>query len=184
VGHGALRVHWTDERRGEIPVDTVESALEVAINCVGRIEAIVAIDSAIQTRLISRQIAESICRKTPRGCTLIPHLDGRAESGIETIARIRLRALRIKLQPQVSVPGIGRVDLLIGDRLVLELDGRAWHDRPGDFERDRARDRALTTAGFLVFRASYSQVMDGWPTLERQILTLVRRREHIWPGRR
>jgi very-short-patch-repair endonuclease len=181
---GTSRIHWSNERRSDNPVDSVEQSLELAISCVGRVEAIVALDSAIQKKKISRADAESLCRKTPHGRTLVPHLDGRAESGIETIARLRLRALRIKLQTQVSIPGIGRVDILIGDRLVLELDGRAWHDRPGDFERDRSRDRALTTAGYAVFRASYSQVMSSWPVLEQQILTLIRRREHFWPGRR
>jgi very-short-patch-repair endonuclease len=90
---------------------------------------------------------------------------------------LALRSRNLRVRPQVWIPGVGRVDLLIGDRLVLELDGREWHQ---DFERDRARDRALVARGYLVLRASYRQVLEDWPTIEAQIAEIVARRDHRW----
>lgn len=57
-------------------------------------------------------------------------VDMSAESGLETKARLRLRALGIPYRAQVRISRVGHVDLLIGERLVLELDGGAWHSGP------------------------------------------------------
>jgi very-short-patch-repair endonuclease len=73
------------------------------------------------------------------------------------------------------------VDLLVGDRLVVELDGEQWHG--GDrFEEDRRRDLALVAAGYLVVRISYRQVMNEWDAIERLLLEIIRRRDHRWRG--
>ena len=45
-------------------------------------------------------------------------------------------------------------------RLVVELDGRAFHDDPASFERDRARDRRLAVAGWRVIRVTWRQMRD------------------------
>jgi len=44
--------------------------------------------------------------------------------------------------------------------LILELDGHAFHKARRDFERDRARDRALQTAGWKVLRVTWRQLHD------------------------
>jgi predicted transcriptional regulator of viral defense system len=43
-------------------------------------------------------------------------------------------------------------------RLIVELDGRAAHHTTTAFERDRARDRALQTAGWRVVRITWRQL--------------------------
>jgi very-short-patch-repair endonuclease len=43
-------------------------------------------------------------------------------------------------------------------KLVVELDGYAFHRSPDAFERDRARDVALTLAGLRVIRLSWRGV--------------------------
>jgi len=40
-------------------------------------------------------------------------------------------------------------------RLVIEVDGRNWHARVGDFERDRRRDNELAARGIQVIRFTY-----------------------------
>jgi very-short-patch-repair endonuclease len=45
-------------------------------------------------------------------------------------------------------------------RLVVELDGYAFHRSPTAFETDRARDVALTVAGWRVVRFTYRQIAD------------------------
>lgn len=47
-----------------------------------------------------------------------------ADSGIESIVRSRLYRLRIEIRSQWHVPAAGRVDFLIGDRLLIKIEGR------------------------------------------------------------
>lgn len=45
-------------------------------------------------------------------------------------------------------------------RLVVEADGRRYHDNPLAFERDRHRDRVLHLAGHRVVRLTHRQIKD------------------------
>ena len=42
--------------------------------------------------------------------------------------------------------------------LIAEADGRRWHVRKGDFERDRRRDNAAVAAGIAVIRFTWSML--------------------------
>ena len=44
--------------------------------------------------------------------------------------------------------------------LIAELDGRAVHGTARAFERDRARDRALSAAGWRVVRITWRQLSE------------------------
>ena len=44
-------------------------------------------------------------------------------------------------------------------RLIVETDGRATHDTPHQFERDRRRDLELSLAGWHVIRVGWRQVV-------------------------
>jgi len=45
-------------------------------------------------------------------------------------------------------------------RLIVEADGRRWHSREADFEKDRARDNAAAAAGLVVVRFTYRMLKD------------------------
>jgi very-short-patch-repair endonuclease len=182
---GDFRIHWVDRPTPRpYPMDAPAPALRLAVGCLDQRAAVVALDSVLNRRLMSADAVHRLLAESPRGRRLSRLVDV-SESGTETLARLALRRLRIAVRTQVTIAGVGRVDLLVGDRLVLEIDGRQWHDRESTFESDRARDRALVALGYLVMRASYAQVMHEWPVIERQLLTIVRRGAHRWPsGRR
>ena len=56
-------------------------------------------------------------------------------------------------------PGSQRVDALIPSwSVVVEGDGRAWHTRVEDFERDRRRDAEAAAAGLLTLRFTWHQL--------------------------
>lgn len=44
--------------------------------------------------------------------------------------------------------------------MIVEGDGRRWHTRKADFERDRKRDNSAAAAGLLVIRLSYQMLSD------------------------
>lgn len=43
-------------------------------------------------------------------------------------------------------------------QMIVEADGRRWHTRKADFERDRARDNAAAAAGLIVIRFTYTML--------------------------
>jgi very-short-patch-repair endonuclease len=164
-------------------LESVPEALERLRHCASPIEVVIAADSALEKGLVSRSRLEVIFGGTRRGRWILDRVDGRSQSGTETIARVALRGCGVRLRPQVEIPGVGRVDLLIGDRLVLEMDSVEWHTAPAAFEKDRRRDLDLAVLGYLVVRVTYARVIDEWAGFEADLLTLIRRREHRWRAR-
>jgi hypothetical protein len=66
------------------------------------------------------------------------------------------------------------IDCLWRDaRLAVELDGRTAHERRLAFEDDRARDRALTVAGWRPVRVTSAQLRFGAAELERDLLQMI-----------
>jgi Protein of unknown function (DUF559)/Transcriptional regulator, AbiEi antitoxin len=65
-------------------------------------------------------------------------------------------------------------------RLVVETDGHEHHGTRAPFERDRARDQALTAAGWTVVRFTYRQVLEE-PVRVRDVLLSVRSRSLVTP---
>jgi very-short-patch-repair endonuclease len=57
--------------------------------------------------------------------------------------------------------------------VVVELDGRQFHDAAEAFELDRLRDRALVTAGWAVLRVTWRQLGSGREALARDLTTLL-----------
>lgn len=41
--------------------------------------------------------------------------------------RLRLRRRKVELRTQVTIADVGRVDLLVGERLVIEVDSKEHH---------------------------------------------------------
>jgi very-short-patch-repair endonuclease len=58
-------------------------------------------------------------------------------------------------------------------RLVVELDGYAYHGGRAAFERDRERDQRLTLAGYTVLRVTYRQLHDTPELLVRRLRRLL-----------
>ena len=57
-------------------------------------------------------------------------------------------------------------------RLIVEVDGYAYHRSPSAFEDDRARDVALTVAGWAVLRFTWAQITSR----PRWVAAAIRRR--------
>jgi very-short-patch-repair endonuclease len=66
------------------------------------------------------------------------------------------------------------VDLLWREqRLIVEVDGFAYHSTRAAFERDRARDAALQAAGYRVVRLTWRQIIDEPHALVAQLAVLL-----------
>lgn len=171
-------------------VDDPETAFCVVLQAETRELAIVAGDSMLRpysqdllplrgpllTRDRLHQLAARYNRHIRR---TVRHIDGLPESPLESLAKARLLARRIRFHLQHRPPGENwRLDILIGRSLVLEIDGRAFHTDPVRFEADRVRDQRLHVANFVVLRLTYQQIVNDWPKTLSRIQALLRRGVH------
>ena len=65
------------------------------------------------------------------------------------------------------------------ERLIVELDGSSFHDRPGQGERDRRKDVSLSLAGYEVHRFGTDRVYAEPTVLLGEVRMLLERR---WQG--
>jgi len=161
IGRDGCMLHWWPciEPPSAMSVGTMDALAQV-VRCQPAAIAVAVIDSALHQRVLSSAQLADLFRELPVRYRWIRLLvDRKAESGLESIARLLIRAAGLTCVSQVSFAGIGRVDLLVEGRVAVELDGRSWHD-PADAQvRDYARDAALAALGIVVLRFSYAQVM-------------------------
>ena len=164
---------------GDEIVDTLETALEVTLRNHGDEHILVALDSILRRGIRGRgQLRDWASAVSGRALRLIALADGRSDSPLETVLRFRLHNARIQCTPQVEIPGIGRVDLLAGSSLIIEADGKEFHDTSEQFEKDRLRDQNALLLGYTTIRVTWPQIRDDWPRLYDLIRSLVRSRHH------
>lgn len=92
-----------------------------------------------------------------------------ADSGLESLLRWRLRHLRLPVRTQQRVVGVGTVDALIGDRLLIETDGVDNHDGASHRHKDLVRDANAAIWGFVTLRFDYAMIVHDWPLVEAAI---------------
>ena len=176
-------VHYSRQGGLDRARDPLTVALAEMFACTEPGNVLPSIDSALDKGALQLEHLELIKKWMPRSRrTLIDNVDPESQSGLETRVRLLLLSRRIAFKAQVDVGGVGRVDFVVGDRLVIEVDGRAFHTGAA-FEEDRRRDFVLNMRGYLVLRLSYRQVIDDWERTRAGILALVARGEHRWAGR-
>lgn len=108
----------------------------------------------------------------PGMATMAALLDQRCGSDVPTesaLERALLSALEAGGLPaprrQMPLPGLGPrpglVDAAYTDaRIVIEADGRRYHQRLADMRRDRERDARVVKAGWVPLRFVYEQVLE------------------------
>ena len=167
-----VRVHWRRASTATLAlVSPVEAAITDYARCASREHVAAALDSALHLGLVSGHHPVAL-RLRPLGVV------GVCESGTETIFWLRMLRHRLPIRRQVRFRGLGRVDFLIGERLIIEVDGQEFHDRESSFEKDRKRDAVLSTLGYRVLRFSYWQVMGEWPLVVAAVMAAISRGDH------
>lgn len=131
-------------------------------DCVPEEWWIAALDAALHhprdgEPMLSSADWEALVARVPRrlrkGLALV---DPRAESPLETLLRLGLvRRGILAFIPQFCPDGWQFVDLLVGDRLIVEADGKAFHDP----EKDAIRDAGFRALGYTVLRFDYDRIV-------------------------
>ncbi|MCC4907193.1 DUF559 domain-containing protein [Microbacterium sp. cx-59] len=171
-------VHWAEPlivRRPGTLVDEVENTLALVIACRPEEEARAIVESALRQHVVER---EALLRLplTQAARSLITAASPWSDSGLETFFIPRLRWMRLQITPQAWIAG-HRVDFLIGERLVVQIDG--GHHVGAQREADIAHDAALMLIGYCVIRIGYAQVVHGWPEVQGRIMRAVAQGLHL-----
>ncbi|QAY74327.1 DUF559 domain-containing protein [Agromyces protaetiae] len=176
-------LHWSARPNASAQV-SIEIALAQILGCLGAEKFFVCLESALRKRLLDRRALTRLRAAIPAPHrALVDDARWNADSGLESLLRFRLRALGIALRSQVEIPGVGRVDFVLGDRLILEVDGRENHDGPSNRHKDLVRDAAAAALGFRTLRFDYALVVHDWQLVESAILACVESGAHLSPRR-
>lgn len=160
-------------RFGVVPLT---QALVQAARCIGREGFFVAYESAWRLGLLSAADRAEIRTQLPaRLARLVDIARPDADSGLESLLRLRLMDRGIHLDCQVWIRGVGRVDFLLGGRIILEVDGRLNHDGPSLRHKDLLRDAHAAASGYETLRFDYAMVVHQWPLVEAAILARMAR---------
>lgn len=165
-------VHWANPlvpRHPDTLVDPIENVLAIAAACLPREEALTIWEAALRRELVLRATLERMPLPAAARAVLA-ECSSYSDSGLETLIPVRLRFLRLPIRQQVWIAGHA-VDFLIGDRLVLQIDG--GHHVGGQRRRDIAHDAQLTLMGYHVIRIDYVQVMTRWPEVHDVIVLAI-----------
>lgn len=143
-------------------LDAIENVLDTVAHCLSVEEAIAVWDSALNKGLIDcprlvRLPFTGVAKQVLAGTSRF------ADSGLESYVRQRLAWLRLRIVPQAWVLG-HRVDFLIGDRLVLQVDGSQHEGKQR--RSDNGHDFELRQRGYEVIRVGYAEVVFDWPGVQ------------------
>jgi very-short-patch-repair endonuclease len=135
-------------------------ALVLSVRCQQPRNAVATLDSALNGGHIRPdELDADFARLPPRFQTLRGLVDGRAQSGPETLVRLLARSLGCRVELQVHFSGVGYVDLLVDGWLVIECDSRAFHGDWAAHAKDRRRDAVLAALGYHTLRLAAAMIL-------------------------
>lgn len=156
---------WSSEhhdRRTSTGIVSLVEALERVCRTAAHDDAIAAIDWARRFGSLDAIDLAELGLRLPRSLRwMLAASDARCDSLPESIARTRLRACGFRVESQVALEGTSPIDLLVEGHVAVEVDGEEFHKN--SFEKDRAKDLAITRAGMHALRPSARHVFESWP---------------------
>lgn len=162
-------------RQPGLLVDHLENMLDCVAACLPHEEALAIWDSAMQKNLTDYPSLAALPFKG-RARAVLAECTPLSDSGLESFFRTRLRWLKVSIRPQAWVHG-HRVDFLLGDRLVVQIDGKQ-HEGAQRMS-DRKHDAELMKRGYFVIRVGYAEVVYDWNSVEAHILDAFARGLHL-----
>ena len=169
VVHQVRHLHPADRfLRDGIPVTSVARTLLDLAEVVPLRQLERAFEEAERLRVLDLGALEQLCARSRgrRGLRPLGSLLSVAQPSVSaTRSELERRFLRLCREADLPTPSVNalvaglEVDAVWwNQRLVVELDGHAFHGTRAAFERDRIRDAALQLAGYRVLRVTYRRL--------------------------
>ena len=163
----------------------VTAVARTVVDCArhDRLDGIMAADAALHDGLATEAELEKALERAAgwpfvrRARGVIELADGRAESPLESLTRLRIADSGLPvpdLQVWIEDSWTGRryrVDGLWADQgLVLEVDGRDKYSR-AELQRQVGREHALRRLGYRIVRVMWEDVVTHWPRTAARLVT-------------
>jgi very-short-patch-repair endonuclease len=172
-----VEVHWwplIDRADGTEYCVGAKDALAQIIRCQEPNFALAALDTALhEGKIESGDVPEVFANVPGKFQYLRTHIDARIDAGQETVLRRLVLDAGMTCEIQVSISGVGRVDMVVEKCVVVEADSRAHHKTWAEHIRDRTRDRLLAERQYVSLRVLYQDIMFDPEGVIRAIRELV-----------
>jgi very-short-patch-repair endonuclease len=168
-----------------LPVAGLADVLIHALRCLPTVESLVMVQSAAGRGDIS---LDFLRRKLPGNRNAVSRavLDQvipRADSLLEVLANYHFVRARLHVRRHVEIAGVGEVDFLVEDGLIVEIDGGS-HLEARQVKKDRNRNNASVVGGHLVLRYGYNDVVYHPERMVAEVLAVLElRRRGVFSGR-
>lgn len=172
------RAHWgapVYQRAKWALEDPIENVLSFVASCRPYEEAFAIWEAAFRKRLIDPRKLERL-PYSGTALRLLEECTPYSDSGTESYFKLRTRRLGVRVLAQIYIEG-HHVDFLLGDRLVVQIDGGTHTGRQRD--EDNAHDAALMMLGYHVIRISYWQLMHQWADVFEMLLAAISTGKHL-----
>lgn len=150
----------------------IATAIAQVVVRAGLVAGLVPLDRALhEGRVTADEVEAAVARVATRpaqqavGRALLDRADPRCESVAETRTRVLLVDLGFDVRSQVEVRDhgrlVGRVDFLVGDRVVVEFDGMvkyAGADGRDALAAEKRREDELRALGYVVIRLTWADL--------------------------
>ncbi|WP_347978638.1 type IV toxin-antitoxin system AbiEi family antitoxin domain-containing protein [Microbacterium sp. ProA8] len=176
-------LHWAT---GPAPTGrnmTEEPILNVLFHvahCLPLRDALAVWDSAVKKGLTDAAVLRRVAWRRAAAAEIAVLVSSLSDSGLETRFTHGMRAAGVTVNQQVWVDG-HPADGLIGESLVIQIDGFAHHSSAADRRRDLAADARLITRGYVVLRFDYQQILFDWDQVLDTVLTAIAQGAHRRP---
>ncbi len=154
-------------------VDCVRQVMQ----CLPELEALVVAESAVVNGLTTVAALDAAAqgKGSIRARGILRRIDPNSQSLVETIARETFRSAGLAVEGQRRFDGVGKVDLWVEGKVVVELDGRDFHSGERDFVEDRRRWNGLTLQLVWVLRFPAKMVMRSPESVLKQVRLMLQR---------
>ena len=170
VAHGRCR----HPRHPWLPLAGLADVLLHSLHCLPELEALVMVQCAVGRGDISLPFLRGKLggNRNARARSVLDLVIPRADSLLEVLANTTFCRSGLQVRRHVQIPGVGEVDFLVEDCIIVEIDG-GTHLEPLQVKKDRRRDNASLVGGFLVLRFGYDMVVHHPELMVEQILAVL-----------
>jgi very-short-patch-repair endonuclease len=171
----------THPRHAWLPVVGLADVLLHALHCLPEFEALVMVQSAVGGGNISLEFLFAKCqgRRNGKARSVLEQVIPRADSLLEVLANAHFARAGLRVRRHVFIPGVGEVDFLVEDCLVVETDG-STHFEPRSVKRDQRRNNRSIIDGYLVLRYYYDDVVHAPEVMVAEVQAVLK----LWRGGR
>ncbi|MFF1254986.1 endonuclease domain-containing protein [Pseudarthrobacter sp. NPDC058329] len=168
-------------RHAWLPVVGLADVLLHALHCLPELEALVMVQSAVGSGNISLEFLFAKCqgRRNGKVRSVLDLVIPRADSVLEVLANVHFARAGLRVRRHVNIPGVGEVDFLVEECLVVETDG-STHFEPRSVKKDQRRNNRSIIGGYLVLRYYYDDVVHRPEAMVAEVQAVLK----VWRSRR